>query len=163
MRQRTLSDKRNLSTSLLLSCVNGLSLQVRGLLQTLSLVIAEPKRSPVGAKLANDDVCTSHRVYDDARSRNNGGDIRLRWRTRSRASDKADANGGNVLTDALSRAIGEDILVIVLVRADTGVCMVKKKEKTSRQPPCVPCSSDAQRMDNITMPPWINIRVRPFF
>ena len=39
MRQRTLSDKRNLSTSLLLSCVNGLSLQVRGLLQTLSLVI----------------------------------------------------------------------------------------------------------------------------
>ena len=65
-----------------------------------------------------------------------------------RASDKADANGGNVLTDALSRAIGEDILVIVLVRADTGVCMVKKKEKTSRQPPCVPCSCDAQRMDN---------------
>ena len=105
MRQRTLSDKRNLSTSLLLSCVNGLSLQVRGLLQTLSLVdFAEPKRSPVGAKLANDDVCTSHRVYDDARSRNNGGDIRLR-RTRSRASDKADANGGNVLTDALSRAV----------------------------------------------------------
>ena len=146
MRQRTLSDKRNLSTSLLLSCVNSLSLQVRGLLQTLSLVILSNqnvRRSE--PNLRNDDVCTSHRVYDDARSRNNGGDIRLRWRTQSRASDKADANGGNVLTDALSRANGEDILVIVLVRADTGVCMVKKKEKTSRQPPCVPCSCDAPR------------------
>ena len=84
-----------------------------------------------------DDVCTLHRVYGDPRSRNNGGDIRLRWRTQSPASDKADANGGNVLIDALSRANGEDVLVIELVRAVTGIYMVKKKKKTSHHPPCV--------------------------